>query len=88
VTWQGIIDRLYLEPSGSWVLEDYKTDDLPPESLSQRERAYHRQLALYREAVRLARPEITQFEVRLTFLRFGLVMRLEDADLDTALERA
>jgi ATP-dependent exoDNAse (exonuclease V) beta subunit len=88
VTWQGIIDRLYLEPTGTWVLEDYKTDDLPPESLSQRERAYHRQLALYREAVRLARPEITQLEVRLTFLRFGLVMRLEDSDMDAALERA
>ena len=88
VTWQGIIDRLYLEKDGTWVLEDYKTDDLPPESLSQRERAYHRQLALYREAVRLARPEISRLEVRLTFLRFGLVMRLEDADLDAALERA
>jgi ATP-dependent exoDNAse (exonuclease V) beta subunit len=85
VTWQGVIDRFYQQPDGVWVLEDFKTDDVPPEALSERANAYHRQLALYREAIRLARPGL-RFEVRLTFLRHGLMLRLEDDVLDAALE--
>ena len=83
-TWQGVIDRLYRLPSGEWVLEDYKTDDLPDSVLPQRVRAYHRQLALYWQAVREARGIAPT--VRLTFLRHGLSFDLSVTDLETALE--
>jgi ATP-dependent exoDNAse (exonuclease V) beta subunit len=85
VTWQGVIDRLYHESIGAWVLEDYKTDDVPLDAVSERAATYHRQLALYREAIRLARPELEP-EVRLTFLRHGIVLRLETSDLDAAMQ--
>lgn len=85
VTWQGVIDRLYREPSGTWVLEDYKTDDVPLDAVPERAAAYHKQLALYREAIRLARPELEP-EIRLTFLRHGLVKKLEAGDLAVAMQ--
>ncbi len=85
VTWQGVIDRFYQQPDGVWVLEDFKTDDVPLEALSERANTYHRQLAIYREAIRLTRPGL-HFEVRLTFLRYGVSLRLEDDVLDAALE--
>jgi ATP-dependent exoDNAse (exonuclease V) beta subunit len=80
-----VIDRLYQESSGAWVLEDYKTDDVPLDAVMERAAAYHRQLALYREAIRLARPELEP-EIRLTFLRHGLVMKLEAEVLDAAMQ--
>ena len=85
-TWQGVIDRLYQLPSGQWVLEDYKTDDVPDSALPQRVRAYHRQLALYWHAVREARG--INPTVRLTFLRHGVSFDLGQTDLETALEGA
>ena len=85
-TWQGVIDRLYQLPDGEWILEDYKTDDVQDAALPQRVRAYHRQLALYWQAVREARG-ITP-AVRLTFLRQGVSFDLSQADLETALEGA
>jgi ATP-dependent exoDNAse (exonuclease V) beta subunit len=85
VTWQGVIDRLYREPSGTWVLEDYKTDDVPLDAVPERAAAYHKQLALYREAIKLARPELEP-EIRLTFLRHGLVKKLEAQELDVAMQ--
>jgi ATP-dependent exoDNAse (exonuclease V) beta subunit len=83
-TWQGLIDRLYQEPDGCWVLEDFKTDDVPDEVLPQRVRAYHRQLALYREAIKLARPTLEP-EVRITFLVHGVILKLEEHELEAAL---
>ena len=83
-TWQGLIDRLYQEPNGQWILEDFKTDDVPDEALPQRVRAYHRQLALYREAIKLARPELSP-EVRITFLVHGVILKLENHELEAAL---
>jgi ATP-dependent helicase/nuclease subunit A len=83
-TWQGIIDRLYLEPSGTWVLEDFKTDDVPIDALELRARAYERQMALYFEAIRQARN--LEPEVRLTFLRHGVRYRLEKQALENALK--
>jgi ATP-dependent exoDNAse (exonuclease V) beta subunit len=84
VTWQGVIDRLYQTGDGTWVLEDYKTDDIPSSALEQRVRAYHRQLALYWEAVRRAKG--LEPVVRITFLRHGVSFDLERADLEAALE--
>jgi ATP-dependent exoDNAse (exonuclease V) beta subunit len=83
-TWQGVIDRLYQEPNGAWILEDFKTDDLPDEALPQRARAYHRQLALYREAIRLARPNLEP-EVRIAFLVHGVILNLSPRELEFAL---
>ena len=83
-TWQGFIDRLYQEPNGIWILEDFKTDDVPDEALPQRARAYHRQLALYREAIKLARPDLEP-EVRITFLVHGVILKLEERELEAAL---
>ena len=85
-TWQGVIDRLYQLPSGEWILEDYKTDDVLDSALPQRVRAYHRQLALYWHAVREARGFTPT--VRLTFLRQGVSFDLSQTDLETALEGA
>jgi ATP-dependent exoDNAse (exonuclease V) beta subunit len=73
-TWQGIIDRLYQEENGTWILEDYKTDSLPKDELPQRARAYERQLGIYRQAVRQARA--IEPEIRLTFLHHGIVYKL------------
>ncbi len=73
-TWQGIIDRLYQEENGTWILEDYKTDSLPLPEIPQRARAYERQLGIYREAVKSARK--LEPEVRLTFLHHGIVYKL------------
>ena len=84
ITWQGLIDRLYQEKNGTWILEDFKTDDVPDEALPQRARAYHRQLALYREAIRQARPTLEP-EVRITFLVHGVTLKLEERDLQAAL---
>jgi ATP-dependent exoDNAse (exonuclease V) beta subunit len=83
-TWQGVIDRLYQTPDGAWVLEDYKTDDIPLTTLEQRVHAYHRQLALYWEGVRRARG--IEPTVRLTFLRHGVSFDLEREMLEAALE--
>ncbi len=83
-TWQGIIDRLYLEPDGTWVLEDFKTDDVPFEALELRARAYERQMALYFEAIRQARN--LEPEVRLTFLKYGVRFKLEKNALEQALK--
>jgi ATP-dependent exoDNAse (exonuclease V) beta subunit len=74
-TWQGIIDRLYQEENGTWILEDYKTDSLPITELPQRVRAYERQLSIYRQAVRQARN--LEPEIRLTFLHHAITYRLE-----------
>jgi ATP-dependent exoDNAse (exonuclease V) beta subunit len=84
-TWQGLIDRLYQESNGQWILEDFKTDDVPDEALPQRVRAYHRQLALYREAIKLARPDLSP-EVRITFLVHGVILKLEEQELEAALQ--
>jgi ATP-dependent exoDNAse (exonuclease V) beta subunit len=84
-TWQGLIDRLYQEQGGTWILEDFKTDDVPDEALPQRVRAYHRQLALYREAIKLARPDLSP-EVRITFLVHGVILKLEEHELEAALQ--
>ena len=73
-TWQGIIDRLYQEENGNWILEDFKTDSLPIAELPQRARAYERQLSIYREAVRQARN--IEPELRLTFLHHGITYKL------------
>jgi ATP-dependent exoDNAse (exonuclease V) beta subunit len=83
-TWQGIIDRLYQESNGTWVLEDFKTDDVPIDALELRARAYERQMALYFEAIRQARQ--LEPEVRLTFLRHGVRYRLEKQALENALK--
>ncbi len=83
-TWQGVIDRLYQLPDGEWILEDYKTDDVQDAALPQRVRAYHRQLALYWQAVREARGIAPT--VRLTFLRQGVSFDISQTDLETALE--
>ena len=85
-TWQGVIDRLYRLPNGEWILEDYKTDDVLDSALPQRVRAYHRQLALYWQAVIEARGIAPT--VRLTFLRHGVSFDLSPSDLRTALEGA
>jgi ATP-dependent exoDNAse (exonuclease V) beta subunit len=83
-TWQGVIDRLYQTKDGEWILEDYKTDDIPESALSQRMRAYHRQIALYWEAVRLARGVTPT--ARLTFLRHGVSFTITAEELEAALE--
>jgi ATP-dependent exoDNAse (exonuclease V) beta subunit len=85
-TWQGVIDRLYQLQDGTWYLEDYKTDDVPESALPQRASAYHRQIALYWEAVRQSRG-ITPV-ARLTFLRYGISFDLSRAELEAALENA
>ncbi len=85
-TWQGVLDRLYQTSDGEWVLEDYKTDDVTESALPQRIRAYHRQIALYWEAIRQARG-ITP-TARLTFLSHGITVTLEPAELEAALETA
>jgi ATP-dependent exoDNAse (exonuclease V) beta subunit len=85
-TWQGVIDRLYQLRDGTWFLEDYKTDDVPESALPQRASAYHRQIALYWEAVRQSRG-ITP-TARLTFLRYGISFDLSRAELEAALENA
>ncbi len=84
-TWQGIIDRFYQQPDGTWILEDYKTDDIPLEQLPQRARAYYRQLAIYQEAIRQARNILP--EVRLTFLHHGIVYQLETDELQAIITR-
>jgi ATP-dependent exoDNAse (exonuclease V) beta subunit len=81
ITWQGIIDRLYQLKNGVWVLEDYKTDSLPPEELEQRARAYERQMRVYTEAVRRTWGIVP--EVRLTFLHHlrSFALNFETASL-------
>ncbi len=77
--WQGVIDRLY-RVGPQWYLEDYKTDhEVRPER-------YHFQLAVYLAAVREAWG--LEPEVRLVYLRFGQVVRLEPALLQAALREA
>ncbi len=73
-TWQGIIDRLYQEENGTWILEDYKTDSTPITELPQRARAYEKQLGIYKKAIQQARN--LEPEVRLTFLHHGIVYKL------------
>jgi ATP-dependent exoDNAse (exonuclease V) beta subunit len=73
-TWQGIIDRLYQEENGHWILEDFKTDSLPIAELPQRARAYERQLRIYRQAVQQARN--IEPELRLTFLHHGITYKI------------
>jgi ATP-dependent exoDNAse (exonuclease V) beta subunit len=73
-TWQGIIDRLYQEETGTWILEDFKTDSVPLQELPQRARAYERQLGIYQKAVQQARN--IEPEVRLTFLHHGITYKI------------
>ncbi len=73
-TWQGIIDRLYQDQNGTWILEDYKTDSVPLPELPQRARAYQHQMQIYSEAVRQA--QNLEPEVRLVFLHHGVVYRV------------
>lgn len=84
VTWNGIIDRLYQTESG-WILEDYKTDLLTEADLDQAVSHYAAQLAIYREAIRLARPECTPLTIRLVFLSISRICEVPDAMLDAAL---
>ncbi|GEM46178.1 UvrD-helicase domain-containing protein [Deinococcus cellulosilyticus] len=84
VTWNGIIDRLYRTHEG-WVLEDYKTDFLEEQDLDQATEHYAPQLAIYREAIRLARPECTPIMVRLVFLSLSKVREVPEDLLDRAL---
>nr|WP_246350913.1 UvrD-helicase domain-containing protein [Deinobacterium chartae] len=86
-TWNGVIDRLYLE-EGRWVLEDYKTDLAGEAELETLRRHYAPQMAVYREGVRRARPEVAdRLEVRLSFLRAERTVALERAELDAAWQR-
>ncbi len=74
--WQGVIDRLY-RVGGQWYLEDYKTDqEMRPEQ-------YYFQLGVYLAAVRQAWQ--VEPEVRLVYLRYGEVIRLEKTLLEAAL---
>lgn len=50
---QGIIDLCFLE-DGGWVLADYKTDHV--ENVEELIPRYHRQLAMYRQALEKATP--------------------------------
>jgi ATP-dependent exoDNAse (exonuclease V) beta subunit len=77
--WQGIIDRLY-RVGESWFLDDYKTDH---ETLPER---YFVQLGLYLLAIR----EVlgVEPELRLVYLRYGKVERLEAALVEAAVEEA
>ncbi|MEJ2667327.1 MAG: UvrD-helicase domain-containing protein, partial [Deinococcales bacterium] len=77
--WQGVIDRLY-RAGGSWVVEDYKTDQ------RARSQPYAFQLALYAHAVERALGE--RPAARLVFLRPGEVVELGAADLDEAFAAA
>ncbi len=74
--WQGLIDRLY-RVGEQWYLEDYKTD------LEVRPERYHFQLGIYLAAIRQAWN--IEPEVRLVYLRFGKVLRLERPELEAAL---
>lgn len=69
---QGVLDAAFLE-DGAWVLIDYKTDrHFPDEVLTM----YHRQLALYKEAL----SRITQIPVReeiLFAVRSGREIRFD-----------
>lgn len=85
VTWNGVIDRLFQTPEG-WILEDYKTDFLAPEDLGQAVHHYAPQLAVYREAVRRARPDCTPLKVRLVFLALGQVQDVPEEVLDLAMQ--
>jgi len=74
--WQGVIDRLY-RTGERWYLEDYKTDhQIKPER-------YHFQLGVYLQAIRQAWR--VEPEVRLVYLRYGQVIRLEKELLELAL---
>ncbi|GAO76024.1 UvrD-helicase domain-containing protein [Meiothermus ruber] len=74
--WQGVIDRLY-RVGQQWYLEDYKTDqEMRPEQ-------YFVQLGIYLTAIRQAWQ--IEPEVRLVYLRFGWVERLDKAILEAAL---
>lgn len=79
LVWEGVVDRLY-RVAGEWFVDDYKTDaTLAPER-------YYVQLGLYLEALSDAiglRPR-----GRLVFLRAGVVIEPERAELETAVERA
>lgn len=74
--WQGVIDRLY-RVGEQWYLEDYKTD------LEVRPERYHFQLGVYLAAIRQAWK--IEPEVRLVYLRFGEVLKLDKAVLEAAL---
>ncbi|GIW33051.1 exodeoxyribonuclease V subunit beta [Meiothermus sp.] len=75
--WQGVIDRLY-RVGEQWYLEDYKTDqEVRPEQ-------YYFQLGVYLAAVQQAWQ--IEPEVRLVYLRFGEVIRLEKTFLEAALD--
>ncbi|GIW37259.1 MAG: ATP-dependent DNA helicase [Meiothermus sp.] len=74
--WQGVIDRLY-RVGEQWYLEDYKTDQ------ETRPEQYYFQLGVYLAAVRQAWQ--IEPEVRLVYLRFGEVIRLEKTFLEAAL---
>ena len=76
--WQGVIDRLY-RVGEQWYLEDYKTD------LEVRPERYHFQLGIYLAAIRQAWK--IEPEVRLVYLRYGEVLRLERPELEAALNR-
>jgi len=74
--WQGVIDRLY-RVGQQWYLEDYKTDQ------EMRPERYLVQLGIYLAAIRQAWQ--IEPEVRLVYLRFGWVERLDKAILEAAL---
>lgn len=74
--WQGVIDRLY-RVGEQWYLEDYKTD------LEVRPERYYFQLGVYLAAIRQAWK--IEPEVRLVYLRFREVKRLDKAALEAAL---
>ena len=57
---QGVIDLCFIE-GGEWVLCDYKTDRVPPDTLKER---YRSQLELYKQALE----DITGRKVRQTLL--------------------
>ncbi|GGJ32155.1 UvrD-helicase domain-containing protein [Deinococcus roseus] len=85
VTWNGIIDRLYQTPEG-WVLEDYKTDQIEASDLDEAVQHYAPQLAIYREAVRQARPDARPLTVRLVFLALAQIHEVPSEVLDQALQ--
>jgi len=72
---QGTMDLLYQKPAGDWVILDYKTSQVTPETVSSQGEEYRSQMELYALAVWkiLGTPPA---EARIHFLRAGISRRI------------
>ncbi len=80
----GIIDVLFQEPDGHWVLVDYKTSAVSGQEFERHSRRYHLQVGIYAEAA-AAQLEGVVPEVNIHYIRYTQTVTVSESQWRAAL---